>query len=278
MKNQVLVILGMHRSGTSLITQWLYKCGLNIGDDLLGPGMGNAEGHFEDKDFLQIHEDILRSGNLSRIGLITAKISGNISDEQKEKIRANLEVKNKLHAQWGWKDPRTCLFLDHYRELLNNAKYIIIIRDCDTVVNSLVNRAYKKYEKKNFSRLNTVSKKILKLFRQQIIHLFYKRFATFYTEVWINYNEEILKHIEKIKQDNYILINYQMLIDKADRVYAFLKNRWLFDLNYYDFKAIYNEALINSPKSIEKFIKDKSVLHKARMLEEKLLRYRFDKS
>jgi hypothetical protein len=49
----------MHRSGTSLISQWLSHCGLHLGERLLGPGIGNAEGHFEDLDFLEFHEQIL---------------------------------------------------------------------------------------------------------------------------------------------------------------------------------------------------------------------------
>jgi len=38
--NRVLVIIGMHRSMTSLLTQWLDKCGLQVGDDLHGAGIG----------------------------------------------------------------------------------------------------------------------------------------------------------------------------------------------------------------------------------------------
>jgi len=45
-KIKFLVILGMHRSGTSLITQWLKNCGLSVGDSLHGADVGNAEGHF----------------------------------------------------------------------------------------------------------------------------------------------------------------------------------------------------------------------------------------
>ena len=55
------MVVGMHRSGTSLITNWLYRCGLQIGEHLLEPGEGNVEGHFEDVEFLKIHEEILES-------------------------------------------------------------------------------------------------------------------------------------------------------------------------------------------------------------------------
>lgn len=59
-QNRTLLILGMHRSGTSLITHWLYRCGLEIGDTLFGPGLGKSEGRFEDVDFYNLHLEILR--------------------------------------------------------------------------------------------------------------------------------------------------------------------------------------------------------------------------
>ena len=65
MASKVVVIVGMHRSGTSLITQWLQRCGLFIGDSLEGPGVGNVQGHFEDIDFLQLHQELLLKKKLS---------------------------------------------------------------------------------------------------------------------------------------------------------------------------------------------------------------------
>ena len=58
----------MGRSGTSVITQWINKCGLSVGEELLGSAIGNVEGHFEDMDFLLIHEEILISNKLSWMG------------------------------------------------------------------------------------------------------------------------------------------------------------------------------------------------------------------
>ena len=67
----IIMIVGMGQSGTSVITQWINKCGLPVGDELLGPAMGNVEGHFKEMDFLKIHEAILISNNLPSTGLIS---------------------------------------------------------------------------------------------------------------------------------------------------------------------------------------------------------------
>ena len=57
----VLVITGMHRSGTSLIAAILREAGVHLGDQLIGADTGNIRGHFEDVDFVQFHQTVLRS-------------------------------------------------------------------------------------------------------------------------------------------------------------------------------------------------------------------------
>src|SRR3954453_7575771 len=128
MQNKVLVILGMHRSGTSLAAQWLQRCGLHIGDRLVGAGRGNIEGHFEDRDFLDLHRNILISSNLPDTGLVSEFDSASNNTHLAE-IRKLIGLKNSLYEEWGWKEPRTCLFLEQYMNVLPAAKYIILLRD-----------------------------------------------------------------------------------------------------------------------------------------------------
>ena len=62
-KNKCLIIVGMHRSGTSLTTSVLSKSGLDIGSNLLGSGVGNEEGHFENLEFVDFHRKMLIEKN-----------------------------------------------------------------------------------------------------------------------------------------------------------------------------------------------------------------------
>src|SRR5947209_7206603 len=101
MKNKVLIIVGMHRSGTSLISQWLYKCGLHIGEHLLEPNVGNIEGHYEDLDFVRMHEKILKSHSLAESGLIDHPVSS-ISFTEQEQIENSVTAKNQMNYEWGW--------------------------------------------------------------------------------------------------------------------------------------------------------------------------------
>jgi len=67
---KVLIITGMHRSTTSLVTQWLRQCGLFIGESTVGPDQGSRAGQVEDPDFLRMHERLLKKRNYSTTGLI----------------------------------------------------------------------------------------------------------------------------------------------------------------------------------------------------------------
>ncbi|XHR95888.1 hypothetical protein ACFJIV_04105 [Mucilaginibacter sp. UC70_90] len=93
MQKRVLIITGMHRSGTSLITQWLSKCGLQTGEKLVPGGYGNVEGHFEDIEFLKMHEEILAGHNLPTTGLTVEHVAQFTLYERKS-LKALLKLNN----------------------------------------------------------------------------------------------------------------------------------------------------------------------------------------
>src|SRR3972149_6783295 len=58
MRSQVIV-LGMHRSGTSLIASILHLSGISMGKEFLRPDNGNPGGYFEDLEFLNLNKTVL---------------------------------------------------------------------------------------------------------------------------------------------------------------------------------------------------------------------------
>src|ERR1700761_3071 len=207
MPSKTLIIVGMHRSGTSLGTNWLNKCGLQVGETLMGNAPSNVEGHFEDLEFLRIHEEILAANNLPATGLIDDK-PVDVSLYQLEKLKSIIGIKDKLFTQWGWKEPRTCLFLDTYRQLIPNAKYLVITRDYPSVVSSLLRRGFldidQRYENRNF-----LNKGIWTYFRRnKCRQRIYKGMAEHYLKVWINYNRHVLKLLKEVSPEDYVVVNY----------------------------------------------------------------------
>ena len=269
MNNKVLIIAGMHRSGTSLISNWLHHCGLNLGEQLLGADIGNSEGHFEDIDFFHFHEDTLLANELPQSGL-TAKRVPALNKYQHEKLKSLVGLKNKLNTQWGWKDPRTCLFLDNYRAVIPDACYLNIVRDYGSTVNSLISREFKHHERKYLSR-KKLSRMVWKKFRRErnLERLYYNTAET-YLEVWVKYNEELLKNVRHLPEGKYIFVDYLSLLDDDKNIFNHLKNQWKFQLKYYDFKKIFKESLLSPGANIDQYIENKALLKKAANLEKEL--------
>ena len=272
MNNNILIIAGMHRSGTSLISQWLHRCNLNLGESLIGADLGNVEGHFEDMDFVRFHEATLEAHHFPGTGFVTQPIPP-LSKYESEKLKSIIEFKNKMNPKWGWKDPRTCLFLGYYRELIPNAYYLNIIRDYQSTVSSLISRDFRFHETKYLSRklLSRLIWKNLRRDRKQ--KKFYRELSEFYLKVWISYNEELLKNIQNLSSDKFIVVDYRSLCEDDKNIFNKLKNAWNFNLKYYDFKQIFKESMFSSVIDINPMIKDKALLQKAQDLENELRKY-----
>ncbi|MFI5162583.1 MAG: sulfotransferase [Sphingobacteriales bacterium] len=272
MQSRALIVAGMHRSGTSLITNWLYHCGLQVGESLVKANDGNKEGHYEDVEFLRLHEEILAGNGLSPGGLVHDQ-SISISEYQLAKLKAVIGVKENHFEQWGWKEPRTCLFLDIYKDLLPGAKYLVIVRDHMAVVNSLLKRGFEEIYKPEaarsfFSKLKwDIYKKAKR--REQ----FYRAYAEDYLKVWIDYNEHILNILRRLPKDDYLVINYTMLEKEDRQVFSFLTHDWRFKLEYFPFGKVYNKNLISPQADLHPFLKDTSLIAKAGELENEFSKY-----
>lgn len=269
MEKNVLVILGMHRSGTSLITQWLHKCGLPVGNDLLGPGTGNIEGHFEDLDFVRLHGELLLSQKLPDNGF-TENAVKTIGAMQMFRVTSLINIKSRQQQQWGWKDPRTCLFLNIYRDILPEARYLVIFRDYQSVVSSLLSRERTRLQKKLLSKNpvnRMLSKKFKKKYNQEWL---YKTYTARYLKVWIAYNEEILAHVAKLPAGCYTAVNYKALITDDMPVFLHLAHQWQFKLKYAAFRDIYRPQLMSERPPVENYISDAKLLAHAKQVENRM--------
>lgn len=272
MRSKVLIVTGMHRSGTSLITNWLFHCGLQVGERLLGAGEGNKEGHYEDVEFLRIHEEILAANGYTPTGLIHHK-SIHISEYQLEKLKAILKVKAHRFDQWGWKEPRTCLFLDVYRKLIPRAKHLVIVREYVAVVHSLLKRDFDALDSR-YRHRSLFTRLTWKLFRKNGKRKrYYRKNATEYLQVWMDYNEHILDMLDKMPQDDYLVINYSLLEPRDTDVFSFLTGKWDFKLEYFPFGKVYKKELISAKNDIDRLIKDPALIRKARELGDRFKGY-----
>lgn len=137
---QVLIVGGMHRSGTSLLASLCEGAGVSMGDRLLGVGGGgNPKGHYEDCDFLEFHQQALLANGLSPEGY-TTQATIHVPEAMLDRAQSLIASRSGPDRLWGWKDPRTILFLDFWHALLPNAKYLFVFRSPWEVIESFFRR------------------------------------------------------------------------------------------------------------------------------------------
>jgi hypothetical protein len=135
----VLVVAGMHRSGTSCVAELLASAGLFLGDELLEADPRNPRGYFEDRGFVDFHRRLLSAHGLADdgfVGDVRIEPAGTFREQALELV----EARRSLLRPWGWKDPRSVLFLNSWAELVPEARYCFVFRPPWDVVDSLFRR------------------------------------------------------------------------------------------------------------------------------------------
>jgi hypothetical protein len=143
----VVVVLGMHRSGTSAVTRGLSAFGVSLGSNLLPANDGNSKGYWEDADIVSLNEDLLSALNNSWHSLKPILLNEYDNDrvfELKKRACVLLEEKIKGEEIFGMKDPRVPKLLpfwnDVFKEVGVNVKFVIPFRHPLSVANSIATR------------------------------------------------------------------------------------------------------------------------------------------
>ncbi|MEM1369622.1 MAG: sulfotransferase [Cyanobacteria bacterium P01_H01_bin.15] len=149
-----LIIAGMHRSGTSLAASLLQSAGVNLGHRLLRGDPGNVKGYFEDLDFIELHGQMLMAQGLTSSGM-TARFPLDCP-ESLVAAAHSLIAEDKVRGHlWGWKDPRTTLFVEFWRRLLPQARFIFLFRPPWEVIDSLFRRGDEEFRANPVAALET---------------------------------------------------------------------------------------------------------------------------
>ena len=250
MENKVLIILGMHRSGTSLTAQWMHKCGINMGDELMPPTEDNKQGYWEDMDFYRLHQEILSANGLHPDGLYGNLRKLTLNDLYKNKMQSLIENKNRREKPWGWKDPKTCLFIEQYNRLVKNAFYLIVYRNPEEVIDSLLRRDLKDYVKK-FNRQG-VKGKIKKLFLKWYLKDTFEQLTTNYAEKYIYYNRQILNFTEGLQQKDFYAFDIRNIFNIQKSFFEKLQDNG-FNFDPVDARTVFDEQLMkHASKSVNR--------------------------
>ena len=266
---KILIITGMHRSTTSLITQWLQRCGLFIGERFIGCYPANIQGQVEDFDFLKMHEHLLEKRHYSTTGLTDRPIP-QLTDEEVEDLKALVERRNKEHQQWGWKDARTCLFLDVYERILPFAFYLVIVRDYTATINSMV-MLQQQVDREKLQSKKGLSRLMWKLFKMKRLKKPFEVHTEKFLKIWIYYYKTILRHVRLLPEEQYMFVHYRQLVYNDAELFKKLTLDWHFSLHYSPFARVFKKELLHRPSNIDKYVRDKTLIEKAKAIEDHIV-------
>lgn len=127
-----LLILGMHRSGTSCLAGSLEEAGLYLGEvNTAAPH--NAKGNRESRAIMDLQDDLLRANGGQWDAPPERVVWQPAHRAQRDTIIASYPV-NRI---WGFKDPRTLLTLSGWLEVLPSVRFIGTFRHPLAVAASL---------------------------------------------------------------------------------------------------------------------------------------------
>ncbi|HZX36128.1 MAG TPA: sulfotransferase [Thermodesulfobacteriota bacterium] len=168
-KNPVIII-GMHRSGTTLVTRLAERLGLFVGSEV--------EDNDESVYFLSINIEILKriganwdnpvparyfSENTEALDMTVKCVEADLSSEgvsgyMGPENYASCGGLKGLPKPWAWKDPRNTFTLPVWLKIFPEAKIIYVVRNGVDVAESLRVRERKEFEKQKEMFANVFSK------------------------------------------------------------------------------------------------------------------------
>ena len=138
LRDRILVVLGMHRSGTSFLTDCTEVLGFTLPGDRNGPAPDNPKGHFEPRAIVDLNESAL-----ARAGASWARIAPLDAGPNPDEMEAALQASFGKAARIVIKDPRMSLLMPAWRpflETLGQVSAVISLRNPAEVAASVARR------------------------------------------------------------------------------------------------------------------------------------------
>jgi hypothetical protein len=147
-ESKAIIVVGMHRSGTSALSGCLSELGVFMGKSLYGPQQGvNEKGFYENASLVEFNDllfdEMLWSWD-DPLAQCFTKPSAEICEQHVKEAVKLLTTEYGGKTLWGMKDPRTSLLLPVWKEALKRTEvsphFIIMLRNPIEVAGSLKKR------------------------------------------------------------------------------------------------------------------------------------------
>ncbi len=245
-----IIVIGMHRSGTSLVTRLLEK---------MGVFWGSVKDEYNESICFQLlNEQLFRQVNCKwddTESLVTfssneaqntrlSKTIHNIVDEKFFRIYCGVSISSRdkrnsnSHLIWGFKDPKNTFTLPFWLKRFPNAKVIHVIRNGIDVASSLWKRETSRLEGKNHPHYSLLCQNIEGCF--DVWSCYVKRALTydktemdihelFFEDLLTNPIDSLLSLAEYLGVSETGNVHEASSIIDKSRGYGYLENTELFD-------------------------------------------------
>ena len=144
---RAVVVLGMHRSGTSALCGALDLIGVDFGKHLLSATDANEKGHWEHEEIVRVHDGLLAalgSGWNDDEPLPSDWVEREITREVGSRLIGILERDFAHSSVFGMKDPRLCRLLPFWFPIFQTLRiepyFVLVVRHPWEVAESLAKR------------------------------------------------------------------------------------------------------------------------------------------
>jgi GT2 family glycosyltransferase len=185
---RIIFVLGMHRSGTSLVTKAIQVIGADLGNNLMPAELSNPKGYWEDLDVFHFNERLLDFINVRwdiPSILTTVDFKETKFNSWKKEATQLLRIKIANCELFAIKDPRISLLIPFWESVAKTLpakiQYVVTVRNPIDSSRSLIKR-------NNFDETKCLA-------------------------LWVNYNYKILLDLCK-SENSAIFIDYQKLLNQ----------------------------------------------------------------
>ena len=176
----IVVVLGMHKSGTSLVAETLHHSGIAMVEALKDGGYDKGE-KYERRESGAINKALLNAENAYSLDVRTELDPKDADKALVARARTMIEALDARGEDWGFKDPRTCMTWDVWKPLLPAHRLVCVFRDVEEV-----HHRYR--HKPMFSAHRSL-------------------------DAWVRYNEAMLRAYEAAPADARLLVDYRDLME-----------------------------------------------------------------